>query len=200
MPAEAIAIVAARDGRGQAQGQEQEQTGSIRASSRPRRLPPDFERAPDGQLRYADTRHPPFFLEVAYSQRDKSLRDEVKGLFERLLGEVCTVIGVHIEYANAADCKVPNHAHAASVSLWASELQRTEADEETELSVHLVQEEELCDHQRRAAQEAVTITFSFFLPLEVSQKQTLPFTLISPLLLLIMVTHSLTIGELQLEH
>lgn len=89
----------------------------IRRKSRRRRAP-EFEASPDEQWHYKGTRHPPFVLEVGYSQDGDDRDHKVTGLFEQLPGRICTVLRIDITYIERQERS--RSSHSAFVSLWTS--------------------------------------------------------------------------------
>lgn len=130
---------------------------------------PDFEKSPDGQMRFTDTRYPPFLLEVAYSQRNKDLLDTVNTYFDKLPGRICTILGVTIPWASEEKRKAPSHFHSASVCLWTSELQNDD-----ELLIRHVLDAPFRSEQGQALAGDVSISFEAFLPLDERSKHHIP--------------------------
>ncbi|KAI0417656.1 hypothetical protein F5X98DRAFT_374541 [Xylaria grammica] len=71
----------------------------------------------DGQLRYKEHPYPSLIVEVAYRQDGKDLRQKVQGVLIRFAGQVRTVLGVDIGYANPKKRKPDTYLHKSSVTL-----------------------------------------------------------------------------------
>lgn len=146
------------------------QAGNSHIKKKKRSRAPEFWKVPDGQTHFASRgcRYPPFIVEVAYSQDEQDLLNTVKTYFTKLPGKICTILSINIQFAERQKRKLPDHFHAASVSLWTSESSGNDI-----LIRHSV-DAKFRDDQGRAIPGTVTIPFASFLPLKECGKYDIP--------------------------
>ncbi|KAJ2998899.1 hypothetical protein NUW58_g178 [Xylaria curta] len=129
---------------------------------------PDFSKSPDAQLAYIGARHPPFVLEVAYTQEEKAVLKKVVDYYMKIPG--CTVLSFDLDYAKPSIRIKENHAHNGAVSLVTSKTEDRDRGRFTIIE-NLI-EEKVFREAGKAIEGAFEIPFRLFIPLE--HRQDLP--------------------------
>lgn len=127
---------------------------------------PDFEKSPDGQIRWKGARHPPFIFEIAFSQDAEDLNNKVVKLFEKLPGKLCMALGIDIDYREREGRRA-GFCYAARASLWTSDL-----DGDTITVTCLMDSRPFRDENGIALPGEVVLPFQYFMP--TAERRNLP--------------------------
>ncbi|GAP85102.1 hypothetical protein SAMD00023353_2200310 [Rosellinia necatrix] len=126
-----------------------------------------FNKSPDGQLAFKGAKISPLFLEVAYSQGEKTLLNKLHEYFAKAPG--CTILSFDLDYATPSTRRAEGYAHGASVSLATS---KPDPEDPEYVVVEALVESEMFQQAGQAVQGNLKIPFNLFVPLE--QREDLP--------------------------